>query len=65
MRAAARERGNAELVNLWAGEAHALTRPMPAGELVQVLAAEAQEAMQRGAALLARANRSDADASGR
>jgi nitronate monooxygenase len=38
MRAAARERGNAELVNLWAGEAHALTRPMPAGELVQVLA---------------------------
>lgn len=52
MRAAARARGNGELVNLWAGQAHTLIRSMPAGKLVQRLTAEAQEAMRAAAARL-------------
>jgi nitronate monooxygenase len=45
MRAAARAQGNAELINLWAGEAHALAQELPAGELVERLADEAREAL--------------------
>jgi nitronate monooxygenase len=44
MRAQAREAQNAELVNLWAGEAHALAREAPAAELVRQLVADAQAA---------------------
>jgi nitronate monooxygenase len=51
LRAAARERGDAEAINLWAGEAHRLAQELPAGELVQRLAADAR------AALLAAAER--------
>ena len=40
MRSAARERGDAELINLWAGEAHRLARPWPAAEIVSWLAGE-------------------------
>jgi nitronate monooxygenase len=38
IRAAARERGDAEGFNLWAGQAHALARERPAGEIVRSLA---------------------------
>lgn len=41
MRQRAREHGDPELINLWAGEAHALARELPAGEVVERLVAEA------------------------
>jgi nitronate monooxygenase len=41
IRAAAREQGDADGFHLWAGQAHELARPVPAGELVRELAAEA------------------------
>ncbi|MEA2251741.1 MAG: nitronate monooxygenase [Solirubrobacteraceae bacterium] len=49
LRAAARERGDAEAVNLWAGQAHALARERPAGELVRVLADDARAALREAA----------------
>ena len=45
LRAAARERGDAETINLWAGQAHPLAREVPAGELVRRLGAEARAAL--------------------
>ena len=54
MRAAARAAGVPDLVNLWAGQAYPLTRGMPAGELVRVLATETRAALDRAAALLPR-----------
>jgi nitronate monooxygenase len=39
-------------VNLWAGEAHELARPIPAAELVRALAAEAREATDEAASRL-------------
>jgi nitronate monooxygenase len=49
LRAAARERGDAEAINLWAGQAHRLARAQPAGELVRALAAEARAALRAAA----------------
>jgi nitronate monooxygenase len=49
LRKAARERGDAEAINLWAGQAHALARSQPAGELVRALAADARAALQAAA----------------
>jgi nitronate monooxygenase len=46
MRAQAREAQNAGLVNLWAGEAHALARETPAAELVRQLVADAKAASE-------------------
>jgi nitronate monooxygenase len=46
LRAAARERGDAEGFHLWAGQAYALARAEPAGETVRRLAAEAQAALR-------------------
>ena len=46
IRAAARERGDAEALNLWAGQAHVLARQRPAGELVRELAEEARAALR-------------------
>lgn len=46
MRAAARARDDGDGFNLWAGQAHALARELPAGELVTLLAEEAQEALE-------------------
>jgi nitronate monooxygenase len=46
IRAAARERGDAEELNLWAGQAHALAREEPAGEVVRRLGAEARQALE-------------------
>jgi nitronate monooxygenase len=42
LRAAARQAGDAETINLWAGQAYSLARELPAGELVRALAAEAR-----------------------
>jgi nitronate monooxygenase len=47
LRQHAREQGNPEHVNLWAGEAHALAKELPAAELVRELAAEAMAALDR------------------
>ena len=51
VRAAARERGDADGFNLWAGQAHPLAVELPAAELVTRLAEEAREALDlaRGA----------------
>ena len=40
LRKAAREAGDAEAINLWAGQAYSLTRELPARELVEELSAE-------------------------
>lgn len=45
LRAAARERGDQEAINLWAGQAHELTLQMPAAELVANLGAQARESL--------------------
>jgi len=42
LRAAARGAGDAETINLWAGQAYSLARERPAGELVRELAGEAR-----------------------
>ncbi len=46
MRRQAREAGDPDLINLWAGDAHALARELPAGELVAQLADETREALE-------------------
>ncbi|MDX8152931.1 nitronate monooxygenase [Patulibacter brassicae] len=46
VRAAARAAGDAERVSLWAGQAHPLAASRPAAELVAVLTAEADAALQ-------------------
>jgi len=52
LRAAARDAGDAGGFHLWAGQAHALAEELPAGELVQRLAADAAEALRAAAARL-------------
>jgi nitronate monooxygenase len=47
LRAAARARGDAEAINLWAGQAHPLAREAPAGEIVRQLADEARAILGR------------------
>jgi len=54
MRRAARAAGDPDLVNLWAGQTHELSRELPAAELVAVLAEEAQAAARAAAGRLAR-----------
>jgi nitronate monooxygenase len=54
MRRAARAAGDPDLVNLWAGQTHELSRELPAAELVAVLAEEAQAAARAAADRLAR-----------
>lgn len=44
LRQAARQRGDADAVNLWAGQAYPLARELAAGELVRQLAAELERA---------------------
>jgi nitronate monooxygenase len=46
IRATARERGDADGFNLWAGQTHLLAKEMPAGEIVATLAAEARAALE-------------------
>jgi nitronate monooxygenase len=49
IRAAARGRGDAEAINLWAGQAYQLATGEPAGELVRRLSAEARAALREAA----------------
>ncbi|HXF67400.1 MAG TPA: nitronate monooxygenase [Burkholderiales bacterium] len=51
LRAAAASAGNPDFVALWAGQAAALARALPAAELVAALESEALEAIERLAAL--------------
>ena len=46
LRAAARERGDAEGFNLWAGQAHTLAVEAPAAEIVRALAEGGREALE-------------------
>jgi nitronate monooxygenase len=52
MRATARAEGDHELINLWAGEAHALALELPAADIVAKLAADARAAHARAGSLL-------------
>ena len=45
IRAAARQRGEADGFNLWAGQAYSLTQSLPAAQLLAELAAETQNAL--------------------
>jgi nitronate monooxygenase len=45
IRAAARERGDADGFSLWAGQAHTLTKELPAAEIVQRLSDDARAAL--------------------
>jgi nitronate monooxygenase len=47
VRAAARERGDADGFNLWAGQAHTLAADVPAGELVRRIAEESRGALRQ------------------
>ncbi len=49
LRAHARETGDAEQLNLWAGQAHELATVVPAGQLVVELARDAAAALDRAA----------------
>ena len=49
LRAAARERDDADGINLWAGQAHPLAAEARAADIVRTLAAEAREALRDGA----------------
>lgn len=49
LRAAARKRGDTDAFNLWAGQAHELARPLPAAEIVSMIAAEARSILSRTA----------------
>ncbi|MDO8184629.1 nitronate monooxygenase [Conexibacter sp. JD483] len=50
LRAAARANGDADAINLWAGQAHELAEARPAGELVTQLAVDARTALRTAAA---------------
>ena len=52
LRAAARKAGDADAINLWAGQAHALAEGRPAGELVRRWSAEARAAIEQAHATL-------------
>jgi nitronate monooxygenase len=52
LRRRARELGDADAINLWAGEAHALARAEPAADVVRRIAGEAEQRLatvRRGA----------------
>ena len=53
LRAAARRAGDAEAINLWAGQAHALAVAEPAGDLVRRIAADAAQVATETARRLA------------
>ena len=52
LRAAGRRAGDADAINLWAGQAHALAQDRPAGELVRQWSDEARAALERARAAL-------------
>jgi nitronate monooxygenase len=49
IRAAAKQAGDPDALNLWAGQAHTLARAAPAGEIVRTLGAQARVAAQQAA----------------
>jgi nitronate monooxygenase len=49
LRQRSRQEGKSELVNLWAGEAHALARELPAADVVKTLVAEMEAALRTAA----------------
>jgi nitronate monooxygenase len=53
LRAAARAAGDADAINLWAGQAHSLAEDRPAGELVRRWSAEARAALEQARVELA------------
>jgi nitronate monooxygenase len=53
LRAAGRAAGDADMINLWAGQAHELAREAPAAEVVAALAAEARERLDAARRALA------------
>ena len=53
LRAAARERGDADGFHLWAGQAYPLAEELPAAELVRKLAQEARDALRSAEGALA------------
>jgi len=53
LRAAARKAGDADAINLWAGQAHTLAQDLPAGELVHRWSAEARAALEQARYALA------------
>jgi nitronate monooxygenase len=57
IRAAARKRGDPEAFNLWAGEAHELAQPIPAGEIVSKMGADARAALVRAGQALGESQR--------
>ncbi len=54
LRRAARARGDASSINLWAGEAHALARAVPASQLVKTLGKEVADSTAKAAERLNR-----------
>jgi nitronate monooxygenase len=50
LRAHARQAGDEDVINLWAGEAHELARDLPAAEVVRRLADDAREALAQAQA---------------
>jgi nitronate monooxygenase len=47
LRTAARQAGDPDVPNLWAGQGHAAVESIPAGELVRRLADDARAALDR------------------
>jgi hypothetical protein len=54
LRAQGRRVGDADLINLWAGEAHALAQERPAAAVVAQLAREAAAALEQAQGRIAR-----------
>jgi nitronate monooxygenase len=52
LRAAGRAAGDADLINLWAGEAHTLAAPVSAEEITRRLGADAAAALAAATARL-------------
>jgi nitronate monooxygenase len=57
LRAAARERGDLEGINLWAGQAHPLAEELAAGELVRRLSEQARVALRAAAGRMSSSGR--------
>ncbi len=55
LRAAGRNAGDPEVINLWAGQTHELAQPLPARELVRKVNAEAEDAIKRATHALPKA----------
>jgi nitronate monooxygenase len=59
IRAAAREAGDAQAINLWAGQGHELARQVRVGELLRQLTSEAALTVRREADRLSSGSGSD------